>query len=347
MKALTCEMCGSTNLVKNDGVFVCQSCGTKYSVEEARKMMVEGTVNVAGTVKIDKSTELLNLYEVARRAKDTDNNEQAEKYYDKILAMEPNSWEANFYTVYYKAMSCKIAEIAYAGGRVANCIPTVVDLVKNYVPEDEQSSVVTEMFTKVTYIAAMLAGAAESHYMDISADIRADYTQDFINGVAAAADIVYTFADSVDEVWGKDMHAFTTTAWEAGIDYQNKYLVYLADKPSNIKRMESYADKIKKYQPKYTLPSLNQGGCYVATAVYGSYDCPEVWTLRRFRDYTLAESWYGRIFIRTYYAISPTLVKWFGDKSWFKNTCKVRLDKLVNRLQGNGVASSPYNDKIW
>ena len=25
----------------------------------------------------------------------------------------------------------------------------------------------------------------------------------------------------------------------------------------------------------------NSGGCYVATAVYGSYDCPEVWTLRR------------------------------------------------------------------
>lgn len=27
-------------------------------------------------------------------------------------------------------------------------------------------------------------------------------------------------------------------------------------------------------------------GCYVATCVYGSYDCPEVWTLRRFRDYS-------------------------------------------------------------
>src|SRR5699024_12626084 len=24
----------------------------------------------------------------------------------------------------------------------------------------------------------------------------------------------------------------------------------------------------------------SSGGCYVATAVYGSYDCPEVWTLR-------------------------------------------------------------------
>ena len=37
MKALTCEMCGSTNLIKEGGVYVCQSCGTKYSVEEAKK----------------------------------------------------------------------------------------------------------------------------------------------------------------------------------------------------------------------------------------------------------------------------------------------------------------------
>ena len=55
MKRLTCEMCGSTDLMKQDGVFVCQSCGTKYSIEEAKKMMVDGTVEVAGTVKVDDS----------------------------------------------------------------------------------------------------------------------------------------------------------------------------------------------------------------------------------------------------------------------------------------------------
>ena len=54
------------------------------------------------------------------------------------------------------------------------------------------------------------------------------------------------------------------------------------------------------------------GGCYIATAVYGSYDCPEVWTLRRFRDYKLTATWHGRLFIRAYYAVSPTVVKLFG-----------------------------------
>lgn len=85
--------------------------------------------------------------------------------------------------------------------------------------------------------------------------------------------------------------------------------------------MPVYNEKIKKYDPSYQAPATNMqqdGGCYVATAVYGSYDCPQVRTLRHFRDYTLAETWYSRAFIRIYYAISPTLVKWFGHTEWLK-----------------------------
>ena len=55
MKQLTCEMCGSTDLLKQEGVFVCQTCGMKYSVEDAKRMMIEGTVDVQGTVKVDNS----------------------------------------------------------------------------------------------------------------------------------------------------------------------------------------------------------------------------------------------------------------------------------------------------
>lgn len=87
------------------------------------------------------------------------------------------------------------------------------------------------------------------------------------------------------------------------------------------------------------------GGCYVATAVYGSYDCPQVWTLRRYRDYKLDSTWYGRLFIRLYYATSPTLVKWFGHTSWFKKMWKGKLDRMVERLREEGYEDTPYNDK--
>lgn len=86
------------------------------------------------------------------------------------------------------------------------------------------------------------------------------------------------------------------------------------------------------------------GGCYVATCVYGSYDCPPVWTLRRFRDNILSNSMLGRLFIKVYYATSPTAVRFFGNKKWFHRLFKAPLDKFVKKLQDNGVESTPYND---
>ena len=96
LKALACEMCGCTDMIKQNGFFVCQSCGTKYSMEEAKKMMIAGTVNIAGTVKVDMSERLQNLYTIARRAKDEENYENAAKYYELILQEDPQSWEASF-----------------------------------------------------------------------------------------------------------------------------------------------------------------------------------------------------------------------------------------------------------
>ena len=90
-----------------------------------------------------------------------------------------------------------------------------------------------------------------------------------------------------------------------------------------------------------------QGGCYVATCVYGSYDCPEVWTLRRSRYYTLSQTWYGRLFIRTSYTVSPTAVKLFGNTKLFKNIFTPLLNKMIQKLNAQGVENTPYHDKSW
>jgi hypothetical protein len=99
--------------------------------------------------------------------------------------------------------------------------------------------------------------------------------------------------------------------------------------------IEKNAKKSKKKQ---------NDGCYVATCVYGSYDCPEVWTLRRFRDYKLKQNFIGRAFIKFYYAVSPTIVKIFGNTKWFKNIWRSVLDKMVYKLQIDGFDDTPYDD---
>lgn len=171
MKRLVCEMCGGSDLVKQDGVFVCQNCGTKYSVEEARKMMVEGTVSVEGTVavegtvKVDKSEELKKLYTLARRAKESDNTENAVRYYTQIEMQDPDSWEAYFYLIYFKVRSSTIGEIPKNCKNLSNCFSTTFDLLKSSTTEDENLQSALEMIVEdVVFASDIMASAAN---MDI------------------------------------------------------------------------------------------------------------------------------------------------------------------------------------
>lgn len=105
MKQLTCEMCGSTDLIKDGGVFVCQSCGCKYSIEEAKRMMIEGTVDVQGTVKVDNSVFVEKYLANARRAKEKEDWEETEKYYNMVEQNNPNNIEAIFYSTFARVKS--------------------------------------------------------------------------------------------------------------------------------------------------------------------------------------------------------------------------------------------------
>ena len=79
----------------------------------------------------------------------------------------------------------------------------------------------------------------------------------------------------------------------------------------------------------YPKKKRKKSGCYVATCVYGTYDCPQLWVLRRFRDDVLEQSWVGGRFIVIYYAISPTLVKLFGGRKTITAQWRRMLDPFV------------------
>ena len=350
MKQLTCEMCGGKDLIKDSGFFICQNCGCKYTVEEAKKLMIEGLVDVSGsTVKLDDSAELQNLYELARRAKDTDNNDNGLKYYEMIILKDPASWEANFYSIYFKALKCKIGEISEAATTVKKCIDTTFELILKNVEDTEKNTVIREVFYKTEYLINVLdknvpmSSISDLNVLLAIGSIRLQVIESLLK-----------YFSSDDDVMG-----------DVGVEILKKRVDGKAP-AAETQRLMSY---ISKYDPNYIPPieedntsinsnvnpstsstvksNNNSQGCYIATAVYGSYDCPEVWTLRRFRDYYLSETWHGRAFIRTYYAISPILVKWFGHTKWFKRMWKGKLDRMIKTLQDKDYKSTPYEDREW
>ena len=129
--------------------------------------------------------------------------------------------------------------------------------------------------------------------------------------------------------------------------WYNHSIVSIAISRVEIQYMDGTKETIPGNQVTMETAGSGKSGCYVATAVYGYYECPQVWTLRRYRDYTLAGTWYGRLFIHAYYAVSPTLVRWFGHTSWFRKMWKGKLDRMVARLNAEGVEDTPYEDISW
>lgn len=354
MKAMVCEMCQSNDLVKQNGVFVCQHCGTKYSVEEAKKMMIQGTVDVSGsTVKVDNTDRLSNLYTLARRAVQSSDWNAAHTYYKTILLEEPNSWEAVLFSPYTRRDG-KRKDLLEYGIHMMNCIPQALELIKHNLPNEQQ-------FDAVKYVA----DCASNYSMFIAANVEDCLRYEFNNNITGdatrwldtyyvAADINYTVGDyalfyfsAVDDEFENLITESLETAIKLLDDYVccSGFLLGVSKKKAE-EKIQKYGEKIKSYNAYYQAPKASSG-CYIATAVYGSYDCPQVWTLRRFRDNTLAETWYGRAFIRIYYTISPTLVRWFGNTAWFKNMWKPALDRMVSTLNNNGVESTPYNDRVW
>lgn len=106
MKAIQCELCGSNELVKDGDYYVCRYCGTRYTVEEARKLLFteEGGVDVSGsTVKVDNSSYVERYLQNARRAKAKEDWAEVERYYNMVEQNEPTNIEAIFYSAYGKA----------------------------------------------------------------------------------------------------------------------------------------------------------------------------------------------------------------------------------------------------
>jgi len=337
MRKIICELCGSNQLIKKEGVYVCEFCRTKYSPEEAKKMMIDGIVEVSGTVKMDSSDKLNNLYQIARRSKNDNNAENAAKYYDMILIEDPTSWEATFYVVYFKAMGCKIAHIQSAAISVNNCLDSVLGLIKDTITNEvEQEAAVNEVAIRVADISNMLSSAAKNHYENIDYQIQGNYNQEYVNNVFASINTLYSFGNLLESLFEDKKYAcdLAIIAWKAGIDWHNELMKLFVDKEANKNQIMIYVDKIKKYDTSYQSPNIStSSGCYIATAIYGSYNCPQVLILRNYRDMFLSRTWYGRVFISLYYAVSPKVVRLFGKMKWFNTIFKIMLDKIIEKLK--------------
>ena len=245
MKAIVCEMCGSNDFIKQEGVYVCQNCGTKYTAEEAKNLLVE----VTGKVKIDTSDELNNLYILARRARNDKNNENAQKYYEQILIKDPSSWEATFYSTYFQSMNCTLGEVNEAANRICNCEETVFNLIKdNVIDAEERLKIVDEVASNLISISESLFNWSKNYYNGIDEQIRNNNDlRDFLIDGLATKDIVYNGGDWIVKIFGDNYGDIAVRCWKMGVSQHSILYDFFKDKNKHANIIKDYIDKIDKY----------------------------------------------------------------------------------------------------
>ncbi len=341
MKQLTCEVCGGNDLLKQDGVFVCQSCGCKYSADEVKKLMVQ----ISEPVKVEGIQTLEQGLANAETFMKLNEYKKAEETYKNLSNDYPQDWRC-WWGLYNSTKACKGDKISrmFADFSIPN-EEYYINAIK-LVPADLKDSIIS---------------AHDKYWISYYNSVLYDDNNFRICFYGPKPLILEKLEKEAQEyaiLCNKIKHKKRLLEELIKEKYDGPVLEFCEIRKHSIQFITLSKDLYDNYvktrttvlvdheirDVKEILESFDDGGCYVATSVYGSYDCPEVWTLRRYRDYTLAQTWYGRAFIRTYYAISPTLVKWFGNTTWFQNFWKNKLDRMVSNLKNKGFEDKPYID---
>lgn len=90
MKTLACKMCGSTQLIEENGMYLCQSCGTKYSASELDDSNKTDETPSPKMLKkeVEKQEEIKRLRALVK---------DDYSLWFRILELDYGDWEAYYY----------------------------------------------------------------------------------------------------------------------------------------------------------------------------------------------------------------------------------------------------------
>ena len=295
------------------------------------------------------------LYEIARKALVEKDDQKAIEIYQRIRDQYPVEWEAFFFTLYLNVYVCPDDELINAATALYKSEKDVLNLIDTYVKDlDKHIDAIIKVGNYLEEVALDLRDTAFDIFEKSNKD-ECDII-DLINYNIIAKNIISMYINTILKRYSGDFGLIifenAQHSLESSMDIMSRILPFLK---GDIKaEFEEELNDLIEIGRRYNLrwPSTisypdeqkAKKGCYIATSVYGSYDCPEVWVLRRFRDYYLAKSLWGRTFIKVYYQVSPLIVVWFGGLIWFKQICKNVLDMIIQRLQDAGYETTPYDD---
>ena len=357
-KVITCEYCNQDFILDDDVkrfmLTNAEQAGYDFEKGRHRAQKDAGLVPGKSQTVIDNTHKINNLYRLARRAYQEQDYKGAQKYYEQILLEQPDKWEPVFYSAYCKAYDSEIEVIESNVQLLKNKLDSTIMFLKQDNKTDTEKEIeniaylinelVFHLDIKMTLAMEIPNDPKKDYYKEYREDV--DRHESLLELLDALIIRLAPYTENERIVFYKfRAKEQAVSIMISLVSYKDRVLADSEDKRLR-QRIKKEQLEIAAHDPNYKIEKVpSKGACYVATAVYGSYDCPQVWVLRRFRDEVLLPMCFGRLFVKTYYAISPTLLKHFGNNIIFKTFCITILDLFIKHLKTKGFSDKPYDDK--
>ena len=164
MKIIKCELCGSNKLTKIDGEYICDYCHTHYTTEEAKKLIINGPVEITGNIQLDNSLMINNYKKLAKRAFNDKLYAESYDYYQKILELDPDDWEA----VYKKGL-CSAKDSTLFTPKLEELINSSknsINIIKNNNLQINLSELMYNMAYDINSITLSFYNLSKDYYLD-------------------------------------------------------------------------------------------------------------------------------------------------------------------------------------
>lgn len=231
MKVIKCEMCGNNELLNNDGLFVCQSCGTKYTVGAARIMMAGRTVKTDESSRIDElfsqiaekesipsNLNIAEMYYIAS-ASDPDS---VEMYYNRIISIDSTNYEAWLYKGLYH-FDCAIDSYSYIESsfvdpyidEAVNCLSKSV----RNAPKDKNKEIIEKIEWEISSSIELISDSINRMKLS-KGDCRYVFlVADFVTNVS---EMLYQYDIILSEKLIVSIEAFDSLVYEKAMDLWTK-----------------------------------------------------------------------------------------------------------------------------
>lgn len=241
LRDLNGKVISSVKALDVHGKYACSECGAELEHEHLKELIA------AAVQEYTLSTQLLQQ---ARNAKKSGDYETASENYQQLLNIDPNNWEAAFYSVCCNSWGCNVGGIDNACTAVKLCLGDVFDKLET-LPKAQKQTAVKLVVSDAGLFAVEKFDAAVRYHASLNASVMTQHNSALKSQLISALNVVIACSSLVMERFGNDSEIAPLVELPANVALQMQSRQTFVSVVLEPETSRTLLEWIGRYNPSY------------------------------------------------------------------------------------------------